>query len=181
MAVFEWQHTMVAQPGRSAPHHNITVSDLHAHDFVGSVQATEHEYRWNAARNGDDRLVEILFVLVLMERQLGSSFISIDQTSIGDEPLKSGLCGRILGELVKDARHRRPFLAADRIDGIIAVTAAVRYPAKRSTVGHCDRHPMIAWRDHVAERSLGHQFVQSSHDRGFVPERESAQYHCTCV
>ena len=50
MAFFEWQHTVVAQPCRSAPHHNITVSDLHTHYFIGPLQVTEHEYHWNTER-----------------------------------------------------------------------------------------------------------------------------------
>jgi hypothetical protein len=90
MAVFERKHTMMAQARRAAPDHDIAVMQRHSSMSVGPRLATEQENRRQAERYGNDGCAEIAFVLVLVQREACTRFVSIEQTRIGNKSRELG-------------------------------------------------------------------------------------------
>jgi hypothetical protein len=74
---------------------------------------------------------------------------------------------RLLGELAKRSRHRRPRLSRFGVVGVITIAAAIGDPAKTAAICHRHRHLMTAGRNHVAERRLLHDIAQVGQQIGF--------------
>ena len=65
-------------------------------------------------------------------------------------------------QLPKQQRHGRPALAGLRVDGVIAVAAAVTYPAQRAAVGHGYRHGQASGGHQMSEGRLGGDLLHRS-------------------
>src|SRR5882724_2174954 len=74
--ILERHHPVKRQPGRTAPDHDVAVIERDPDARVRPLQATEQEPRGQAERDRDHRRVEILLVLVLMQRELGPRLIT---------------------------------------------------------------------------------------------------------
>src|SRR5712691_1725145 len=78
---------------------------LHADCCVCPVEAAEQECGGESQRHGDDRLVEISLVLVLMQRQSCTGVVPIDQTGVGYEFFETCLRRHIPGQREERLRH----------------------------------------------------------------------------
>ena len=103
MACLEWQHAVISQPRGSAPNSYVAMRQLHADCCICPVEAAEQECGGESQRHGDDRLVEISLVLVLMQRQSCTGVVPIDQTGVGYEFFETCLAAAFLANVRKDS------------------------------------------------------------------------------
>ena len=68
---------------------------------------------------------------------------------------------RAFRQFAKQRWHRRPRVAGGRIGAIVAIAAAIGHPAGIPAIGHGDRHPMAARREHAAEWRLAFDLARS--------------------
>src|SRR6185312_1648399 len=135
MVRFQGQHAVMAQPRRAAPYDHVAMCQRHAQLSIGSLQATEQEYRRNAQRDRHDRLAQITLVAILMQAQARTCLVAIDQTGVRHEAGKAGMRGGGPGQLQESRRHRRPRLADERVERIVAIAAPIADPAQRPRIG----------------------------------------------
>src|SRR6202049_1383688 len=175
MACLEWQHAVISQPRGSAPNSYVAMRQLHADCCVCPVEAAEQECGGEPQRHGDDRLVEILLVLVLMQRQSCTAVVPIDQTGVGYEFFETCLRRRIPGQREERLRHWRPRQAALRVHRVVTIAGSVRHPTESAAICHCNGHAKTARCDHVAEWGLGNHIAEAWQDPRFLADGEVAQ------
>lgn len=73
-AIFERVHSVIAESRRPTPNKNVAMRDRHTNRLFGSFQAAKQEDCRKPERHGDDRLVKIILVPILMERQPRAGF-----------------------------------------------------------------------------------------------------------
>jgi hypothetical protein len=96
---------MIAKTRRPTPNRNVAVPESELLYRVGSPEAAEMERRRQTQRHGDDRIVEIALILVLVKREARARPIAIDQTCVRAEPPITGFRRR-------GNRESNPALAA---------------------------------------------------------------------
>src|SRR2546430_2689553 len=101
MAWLEWQHAVISQPRGSAPNSYVAMRQLHADCCICPVEAAEQECGWESQRHGDDRLVEISLVLVLMQRQSCTGSYRLIRQASGTNSLKPALAAAFLASMRK--------------------------------------------------------------------------------
>ena len=55
LAIGEWRDAVIGEPGRAAPHHDVTMDEPVAPWLVGTRETTEQESRGQAELDRDDR------------------------------------------------------------------------------------------------------------------------------
>src|SRR3954447_4458885 len=179
MSFLDRQHTMVVQPPRPSPYHDVTMHQGDTYRLVFPTQPTPQEDGWQAQRNRDNRRTEVMLVLVLVQRQPGSRLVAIDEAGIRLKTLKAGARSSASSQIEKYARHTRPRLAAFWIHWTIAITRTVCHPAVMTTIRYCYRHAKTARSGHVAKRSFGCNTTKFCENSRFVLPCKPAQYHGT--
>ena len=90
--VLQWVHSVVAQSGGPAPDEDVAMSDRHADGLVGTFQTSEEKDSGKPERDGDDWFLEIVLVLVLMQREPCAWLIAIDEAGIWYEGRVTRFC-----------------------------------------------------------------------------------------
>lgn len=67
LAALQGKYAVIEEARRSAPHNHVAMMQDIFRDWVGSLQPAELESRGQAELHRNNRLVEILFILVLMQ------------------------------------------------------------------------------------------------------------------
>ncbi len=147
----------------------------HAQLSIGSLQATEQEYRRDTQRDRHDRLAQVMLVVILMQAQPRTCLVAVDQAGIRHEAGKAGMRGGGSGQLQENRGHRRPWLAAEWVERIVAIAPAIADPAQWPRIGHAHRHAKTAGGDQVAERCLRHDRTKCLQQRRFVGQCKPAQ------
>src|SRR5262245_5318629 len=93
----EGHHAVVPESGGSTPHDYVAVLERHARNPVRPAEPAEQKTRWDAERHGDDRLVEVPFVLVLVQGQSRTRLVAVDEAGVGYEAAEAGVGRSILG------------------------------------------------------------------------------------
>src|SRR5689334_15094126 len=119
------QHTVITQPRRTAPDHDIAVLERDALRAIGAAQPAEQERGGESERYGDDRLSVIALVAVLMQRQACPRLIAIDEAGVRIEIIEPRLRRRVPSDIEEARRHRRPRASARRILSDVTITAAI--------------------------------------------------------
>ena len=73
-------------------------------------------------------MTEVLFVAVLVQRQLGTRVVPIDETGVGQEPGESRFAGSIGCKPRENRGQLRPRTSAFGIRGVVSVPGAIRHP-----------------------------------------------------
>src|ERR1700722_6530458 len=133
-AVLQGENTMEAQPISATPYGDITMDEGHPDCPIRPLLAAPEECRRKPKGHRNDGRAKVPFVAILMQRQACPGSVSIDQARIGAEVRKTGRLGRSPGQGAKHLRHRRPRLAAVRIDGIVPVAGSVGDPSRATAV-----------------------------------------------
>lgn len=82
-AILQLRHAVIAKARRAAPHGDIAMPESELIHRVVSLQASELEYRRQTQRHGNDRIGEVALVLVLVQRQVRTRLIAVDQACVG--------------------------------------------------------------------------------------------------
>src|SRR6185437_12852924 len=106
--VGQGRDAVVPQTVGAAPDDDIAMPEGHAHLLVGPLRAPEQESRWQAERDGHDRMAEVPLVAVLVQRQSRAGIVPIHEAGIRYELRKAGLARRVGREPRKWRGHRRP-------------------------------------------------------------------------
>ncbi len=74
---------MISETSGAAPDDDVAIFKTEAAGTLFARVATEEKCGGQAERDGDDGLMEILFVFVLMQGEASAGFIAIDEAGIG--------------------------------------------------------------------------------------------------
>jgi integrase len=152
VAVFQGIHTVVGEPRRAAPDHNVAMSKLHPCDPIVSSPSAEQELGGKAKRHRHDRSGEIGFIFVLMQTQLRARRVAVDKTRIWQKACEASDGGGSRCKTQEYRGHRRPRIAAEGVLSRIPVPGEIGDPAGRAAIRHRNRHRIAAGRHHVAKR-----------------------------
>jgi hypothetical protein len=147
--------------------------------FVSPLHTAEQEDGRQPERYGHDWLIEVLFVPILMKRQLGTRIVPIDETGIGVEVGEPSFARRISRQPGKHVGQRWPRPTTFGIDWIVPVAAAIRQPTDRAAVRQGDRHAKATRRDHVPKGRCRCYLSYGLEQRTLLTERESAKHDRT--
>ena len=90
-AVFERVYSVIAQSRWSTPNKNIAMRYRHTNRLFGSLQAAKQEDGRKPQRYRDDRLVEVVLILILMESEPRSRLVAVDKACVWGEVRVSSL------------------------------------------------------------------------------------------
>ena len=99
VAGLERKHAVKAHAGRPAPDDYIAVLEEHALRRVGTLKTAEQEDALEPERDGDDGLVHVNLMAVLVQPKPGARLIAVDVAGIRPEAGKAGANRAANGEV----------------------------------------------------------------------------------
>ena len=80
---FDGRDAVVDKAGGAAPDSDVAAFETKAPDGVGAALAAPQKNGGDSERDGDDRRPLVLLVAVLMEAELGTGLVAVDQAGMG--------------------------------------------------------------------------------------------------
>jgi hypothetical protein len=105
--VLERRDAVIDEARGTAPHHHVAAFEAHAAHRIAAPLAAPQEGGGQAQGDGDDGRPGIVLVAVLMQAELGTGGIAIDQAGIGVVIGEAGFGGGARGEVEERSRASR--------------------------------------------------------------------------
>lgn len=86
MARFQRLNAMIKQARLPAPDHHIAMLQQQPLQRIAALQPAKLKDGRHPQRDRDDRRPQILFIFILMQRQLCAGLVAVDQTGVGEKP-----------------------------------------------------------------------------------------------
>src|SRR5690349_8952245 len=118
-------HAVINEPGGAAPYRNISVFEAQAPHGIRTAFTAPQKSSGNAKRDGDNRRPGIPLVTILVQAELRSGDVTIDQASIRIVRLESSLGSGKHGQSLEGFGHWRPRTLCFRIRGTVPITGPI--------------------------------------------------------
>jgi len=153
----------------SAPDKDVSMLEEEVARLAGALESAKEEDAGKSEGDGDDGLVEVALVAILVQSEPGSSLVAINVAGVGAKVGEAGAHGTAQGKLTQHARHGWPTSA-----GRILRIPAAREGGRISAIGDHDGHGKSAGSGGVVQWRSGHDLVDGSQELAILGKGEAA-------